>query len=209
MKKLNFLILTLILTVQIFAQDTKPAGATNTGAGAIKGRSGVYGGVNFSSIGGDSDSYSETLTGWQLGLMYCIYSTGGLFSCWVEPGYNAVGGKYSDTYGGYSLNGSVNLGYIMIPIIARFQTQMGLFGDIGVQPQILVSAKDKYNGDTFDFKDEVNGFDYGIPVGVGYEHKKKVGIGARYYFGLGNINKSSTDGKDHNKGFSIRLHFRF
>ncbi len=85
---------------------------------------------------------------------------------------------------------------------------MGLFGDIGVQPQLLVSAKDKYEGNTDDYKDYVNGFDVGVPIGVGYEYKKRVGLSARYYMGLSNINKMDTDSKDHNRVFSLRLHVR-
>jgi hypothetical protein len=207
MKKLNLLLVALVLAAQLMAQETKPAPSSPSTSSMIAGRLGFYGGINFANINGDSQSYS-TLTGWQAGIMYCIFSSGGLFSCWLEPGYNAIGAKYGDSYGGGNYSGSVALGYIMVPVIARFQSEKGLFGDIGVQPQFLVSAKDKYSGGSHDYKNYVNGFDMGIPVGVGYEYKKKFGISARYCFGITNINKMSSDGKDHNSVFSIRLHYR-
>jgi hypothetical protein len=208
MKKLNFMVLLIMLSLPLMAQES--AGAVKSSG--VKGRLGFYGGVNFANINGDSDSYDEALTGYQLGVMYCVYSSGNIFSCWLEPGYNMIGSKYNDTYdagsGTQNVNGSVNLGYIMVPVIARFQSPKGLFGDIGLQPQLLVSAKDKYDGNKDDYKDYVNSFDFGIPVGVGYEYKKKVGLSARYYMGLSNINKLDSDSKDHNSVFSLRLHVR-
>jgi Outer membrane protein beta-barrel domain len=208
MKKLSIFLILFVLTNALYSQDAGSTGGSNSSAPGVSGRLGFYGGVNFATIGGDQESYDETLTGFQLGLMYCIYSSGTIFSCWVEPGYNAIGSKYGDSYGGQTYEGSVNLGYIMVPVVARFQSEGGLFGDIGVQPQFLVSAKDKYDGGSDDFKDYVNSFDVGVPVGVGYEYKKKFGISARYYWGLSNIAKDSPDSKAYNRVFSLRLHYR-
>jgi len=202
MKKLNILVLAICLSTQLIAQDKKTESSGSSSA--VLSRMGAYGGVNFANIGGDQDSYDKSLTGWQLGLMFCMYSSGNL-ALWAEPGYTSIGSKYSDTY----VDGGVHLGYIQLPIIARFQSQSGLFGDIGLQPQLLVSAKDKFNGGSEDFKDAVNGFDFGIPIGVGYEYKKKVGLGARYYWGLTNIAKDSGGDNAFNRVFSIRLHYRF
>jgi hypothetical protein len=217
MKKLIFMLLVTLLSVQMMAQDTTmsatqpTATATSTNPPSVEAprRFGVYGGVNFANINGDSESYDEAKTGYQFGFMYCLFTTG-LLSCWVEPGYNAIGSKYNDTYsgGGGSLSGTVNLGYIMVPVVARVQTEIGLFGDIGVQPQILVSAKDKYGGSNNDYKDYVNGFDFGGVIGAGFEFRKRVGLSARYYAGFSNINKMDTDSKDHNNVFGLRLHVR-
>ncbi len=210
MKKLFLIVVVILFATQGPAQVTENQSKSNAPSRGMGGRLGFYGGINIANINGDSESYDESLTGFQLGVMYCIYSSGEKFSCWLEPGYNAIGSGYNDTYvgGNQSYNGSVNLGYIMVPVIARFQSPMGLFGDIGIQPQFLVSAKDKYDGNSDDYKDYVNGFDFGIPVGVGYEFKKRIGVSARYYLGLSNINKVDSDSKDHNNVLSFRLHIR-
>ena len=52
-------------------------------------------------------------------------------------------------------------------------------------------------------KDQMNKFDFGIPLGVGYESKNKVGIGLRVIKGLSNINKDDTY-KDHNLVYALR-----
>ncbi len=125
MKKLNIMVLLVLLSVQLTAQESTGAGA----APGVKGRLGFYGGVNMANIGGDSESYDESLTGFQLGLMYCIYSSGEIFSCWVEPGYNAIGSKYNDSYSGgggtQNFNGSVALGYIMVPAYCQVSSTHG------------------------------------------------------------------------------------
>ncbi|MBL0355839.1 MAG: hypothetical protein IPP72_02665 [Chitinophagaceae bacterium] len=50
----------------------------------------------------------------------------------------------------------------------------------------------------------MNGFDVGIPVGVGYVFAKTVGINFRYCHGLSNVNKNDP-AKDHNRVFLLRL----
>jgi outer membrane immunogenic protein len=212
MKKLISVLLVIFLSIQTMAQDTtvktsQPSTGTSAPAVEAPRRFGIYGGVNFANIGGDSESYDESKTGYQFGFMYCLFSTG-LLNCWVEPGYNAIGSKYNDVSTSGTISGTVNLGYFMVPIVARLQTDIGLFGDIGVQPQVLVSAKDKYSGYNDDYKDYVNGFDFGGLIGAGFEFRKRVGLSARYYAGFSNINKKDTDSKDHNSVFSFRLHVR-
>ena len=208
MKKTFSLLLLLFMVLLSVAQEG--SNAQKSGAFA-SGRLGAYGGVNFANIKEDDEEFNKSLTGFQLGLMYRLYSPGDLFSLWIEPGYNAIGGKYEESFEDQTYSSSVNLGYIMIPVMARFQAQNGLFGDVGVQPQFLVSAKAKFDGEPDeDIKDEINGFDFGIPFGVGYEYKKKVGIRAGYYLGLSNLVKDGgSDIQAFNRVFSIRLHFRF
>jgi len=207
MKKTFSMLVLLFMVLLSVAQE----GSNAQKSGAIAGRLGAYGGVNFANIVGDDDEGNKTLTGFQLGLMYRLYSPGDLLSIWIEPGYTAIGAKYEESFEDQTYGGSVNLGYIKIPVLARFQAQNGLFGDVGVQPQFLVSAKAKFDGEPDeDIKDEVNGFDFGIPIGVGYEYNKKIGIRAGYYFGLNNIVEDGGDNfKAFNRAFSIRLHFRF
>ena len=165
-------------------------------------RFGIYAGANFANINGDDATFSGSSTGFHAGLMWCALSTGGLLSVWLEPGYNQIGSKYdAGTSGG---SGTAKLDYIMLPIMARFQTKIGLYGEIGVQTQFLVSAK---KGGA-SFKDDVNDFDWGFPIGVGFEFRRRIGISARWYNGLTDLNKLS-GAKDHNSVVSLRLHLLF
>jgi len=210
MKKLIFMVLVLLLSLNILAQDTTmttspppPATTTTTTTSAPpteKPRKfGIYAGANFASINGDAD-FNESSTGFNAGLMYRLISTGRLLSIWLEPGYSQIGAKSKNTAGGSQ---SVKLGYLMLPIMARVQTGIGLYGEIGVQTQVLVSAK---NGSA-DIKDDVNGFDWGIPLGLGFELRNRIGISARWFTGFTDLSK--TTDKAHNSVISVRLHVLF
>jgi hypothetical protein len=152
MKKLIFMVL-VMLSTQIMAQDTTkvvtdsvattttttappPATTTASDAAEPSRRFGIYGGVNFASINGDADTDSKT--GYQLGIMFRVINRN-IFSLWLEPGYTSVGAKANSGTGGGSAD--IDLGYITIPIVARLQTDIGLYGDIGVQTQFLTNAK--------------------------------------------------------------------
>ena len=79
---------------------------------------------------------------------------------------------------------------------------------MGIQPGLLLSAKDKYEGITDDYKEYVNNFDFGIPIGVGYEFKNNLGVGIRVVPGLMNINAES-DAKDRNLVAALRVTYTF
>jgi len=216
MKKLIYMVLVIFLSMQVVAQDTtkpvttdtsmtttQPAAATTTTTSAPatekQRRFGIYAGANFANINGDAD-FNESATGFNAGLMYRLLSTGRLLSIWLEPGYSQIGDKYKNTAGGSQ---SVKLGYLMLPIMARVKTGIGLYGEIGVQTQVLVSAK---NGSA-DIKDEINGFDWGVPLGLGFELRNRIGISARWFTGFTDLSKNSD--KAHNSVISVRLHLLF
>ncbi len=211
MKKLIFMLSVLLSSFQMMAQDIAmywiflppPATTTTTTTSAPETetprRFGIYGGANFANINGDAD-YNESATGFNAGLMYCVFSTGRLLSIWLEPGYSQIGDKYSYGTGGSQ---TVKLGYIMLPIMARVKTGIGLYGEIGVQTQVLVSAK---SGDV-DIKDDINGFDWGVPLGLGYEFRNRIGISARWFTGFTDLSKDTYEA--HNSVISVRLHFLF
>jgi hypothetical protein len=85
---------------------------------------------------------------------------------------------------------------------------LGFYAEAGVQPGFLLSAKDKYNGNTYDYKDTVNSFDFGIPVGIGYIFKRRLGLNVRYIFGVYDTGKAENE-KDHNHVWALRLFYVF
>lgn len=95
------------------------------------------------------------------------------------------------------------LNYLNIPILANYYVYKGLAVKAGVQPGILLSAKE---GDE-DIKDETKGFDLSIPVGASYEYKNFV-LDARYNIGVTKGNKEGS--KSHkNSVFQITLGYKF
>ena len=97
----------------------------------------------------------------------------------------------------------VKLNYLNIPILANYYVYKGLAVKAGVQPGILLSAKD---GD-HDIKDNMKGFDLSIPVGASYEYQNFV-LDARYNIG---VTKGNKNGNRSNKNsvFQITLGYKF
>lgn len=107
-------------------------------------------------------------------------------------------------------SGNVNLVYLNFPVMYRYQSEGGFFGEIGLQPGFLLSAKDKYDGGgSEDYKDFVKGFEVGLPVGVGYKINDQISVGARGIYGLTNFDDSGSSEKDHNYLFLGTVKYNF
>ncbi|HET9823880.1 MAG TPA: porin family protein, partial [Chitinophagaceae bacterium] len=162
-----------------FAQDKKQSAHPSFG---------ILGGVTRSTIGGDNDSYSKWLIGWQAGaLMFLDFGSPSHFVFGAEANVSSEGWK-QEPPAGWSMKAT--LIYLNVPLVAQLRDPLGFYAEAGVQPGFLLSAKDKSNGVSQDIKDDLNSIDFGIPVGIGYIHKTKIGINVRYIFGVANINKA-------------------
>jgi hypothetical protein len=196
MRKIFLLLLAITASVCLFAQSKKEGARLSFG---------ILGGVTGSTITGDDASYSKLLIGWQAGvLMLADCGTPNEFVFGAEANVSSEGSKYDDIYA----SGKVVLTYLNVPLVAQLRDHLGFYGEVGVQPGFLLSAKDKYNGNSDDYKDYVNSFDFGIPLGIGYIAQKKVGINLRYIFGVSNMNKGD-NAKDHNRVWALRLFYLF
>lgn len=121
-------------------------------------------------------------------------------------GFSLQGGGYREEETGFS--GDLQLGYINLPLIYTYTSNKGLYGEIGLQPAYNIIAKDKYGGESYDFKDGVNDFDLGVPVGVGYQFKNGLCIGVRGTFGLLKMEKGS-DESTHNYIIAGMVKYQF
>ncbi len=99
------------------------------------------------------------------------------------------------------------LNYVNLPIMLRFYPDSGFYLEAGPQAGILVSARqtaeDEYDSDIENLK----GQDYGFNLGLGYKSSSVVAIGARYYFGLRDINDYEFGEKLKNGVLQISLSF--
>ncbi|WP_337059023.1 porin family protein, partial [Elizabethkingia meningoseptica] len=144
------------------------------------------------------------------------------FSIQPEVIYNDLGSKV--TFGSDNQNSySTNLGYISVPVMFQFNATPQFYLEAGPEFSFLVSAKNKLkdgNGNVAvdDWSktatDNLNTFNFGLGVGLGFNITENIGINARYTAGLTKIGKtdnpigrSYSDSK--NNVFQVGLNFGF
>ncbi len=158
-----------------------------------------YVGLNINNIIG-SESW-KTSMGPQLGVAVPLISLNESIVFRPELNLSLQGAGWDEG----SLTGRTNLWYLNVPLVMRYQHSCGFFGEAGIQPGFLISAKDKYDGDSFDYMEYMKSFDLGIPIGVGYEFGNNLGVGIRMTPGLSDI--STDDSKDRNFVITMRLSY--
>jgi hypothetical protein len=118
----------------------------------------------------------------------------------------------------------ISLGYINVPIMAKFYPVKRLALGAGIQPGFMTSAKitDAQllggKGDV-DIKNQCNTFDFSIPLSVAYESPIGLIIEARYNAGLTNVAKDAFEGggydrydkitKNKNSVFMLTIGYKF
>jgi hypothetical protein len=115
--------------------------------------------------------------------------------------YSGMGGKDND-------NATLSLGYLSIPVLAKFEFGSGFHGYAGPQLSFLLSAKAKYAGAEIDYKDQIKGSGVFGVFGLGYNVSEKVNIFGEYVAGISNLAKVTDNGtKTTADAFSIGLGF--
>lgn len=148
---------------------------------------GVIAGPNFACVVGDQAESWETKIAFHAGVLgdFAIDEKFG-----IQPGlvYSAQGADYSES----EFSGTVDLNYLNIPVIGTYEVANGLTVKAGPQLGILLSAKDKEDGEPeMDVKDFVKSTDIGVNVGLGYELANGLNFNATYNFGLTDLNDDS------------------
>ena len=110
----------------------------------------VAGGVQTSWIGGDSPSWTSGLIGGQVGVGAHIANLNDQIGFRGELNLSMMGSNYDDSEYG---KGHANLMYLNLPLVLRYLLESGFYGELGIQPGLLLSAKDHYEGQSEDFKD--------------------------------------------------------
>jgi hypothetical protein len=159
----------------------------------------AYGGLNINNIMG-SESWKPSL-GPQLGVAVPLISCNESMVLRPELSLSLQGAGWDED----EWTGRTNLWYLNVPLVMRYQHSSGFFGEAGIQPGFLLIAKDKYDGESYDYKEYMKSFDLSIPIGVGYEFKNNLGVGIRVTPGLLDI--STDDSKDRNFVIAMRLSY--
>lgn len=166
------------------------------GQGAPKPIVGAKGGINLANIGGDETDnkvklaphvgmYSEVFFDYFLMLQAEILLS---FQGHAAPS---------------EFDNKLNLTYLNIPVMARYNLGYNLNVHAGVQFGFLLSAKRIYQDFESDVKDQFKGMELGLPIGVGYDlMDRKINVTVRYIIGLNNISDNSIQTL-HNNVFQI------
>lgn len=195
------------LLVVLFAFTASPAMGQMNGVDI---KPGIRAGFNSASFGGDTDEFAEALsdagldadvdTGRRSGFLvggFAIIDFGGPFAIQPEVRYiqRGYGVDVSVSFQGQeqTVEGSINLSYIDIPILARFKFPSG-----GITPHVIagptvgfnLNAESEFDDETEDISDGVSGTDFGLEFGAGVDFGLGAGtvtVDARYGLGLTDV----------------------
>ena len=177
------------ITVIFLVLATMMAGSQAYSQGAPKPIFGAKGGFNFANIGGETDNKMKTAF------------HAGVYSEVFFDYFLMMQAELLLSYQGHApfddqpFSSSLNLWYINLPVMARYNIGYNINVHAGFQIGFLLSAKSKYNdsalGD-FNVKDQFKGVDFGLPLGVGYDlMDRKISITARYIIPINNVSKDA------------------
>jgi len=162
---------------------------------------GVKAGLNSSTFTGDTDDDTKSKIGFNLG-GFAEIKISDKFAVQPELLYSTQGAKFDE--------GSTTLGYINIPVMAKFFVAESLSLEAGPQIGFLTSAKSKFDGVSVDVKDELKSVDFGLNFGLGYDFTPNVYAGFRYNLGLSNIvDAKGDDDEIKNSVLSLSIGYKF
>jgi opacity protein-like surface antigen len=152
--------------------------------------------LNVATLTGDVEDASS-LIGFQVGA-FAEIKVSEKFAVQPELMYSAQGASFD--------YGDSQLGYLNIPVMAKYYVAKSFSLEAGPQIGFLLSAKD--DGD--DIKDDLSSTDFGFNFGAGYDFTENLSAGLRYNLGLTNlIDIEGFDSTAKNGVFSVSLGYKF
>ncbi len=162
---------------------------------------GLKGGVNISDIEADGPAILSSRVGFHGGGLAHIHMSD-RFAIQPELLYSNQGADIDISDEKYKL------GYINVPVMFQYMFKNGFRLQTGPQVGFLVKAtRDDGNTET-DIKDNLETVDFAWSAGLGYITKSRLGIDARYNFGITDI-AESPGVKYQNRVFQIGLFYQF
>jgi len=164
--------------------------------------------LNVASLTGDVDNASS-LIGFQIG-GFAEIKISEKFAIQPELMYSAQGVKENILGEEFT----TKLGYINIPVMAKYYVAKSFSLEAGPQIGFLTSAitKAEENGVSVevDVKDYTSSVDFGFNFGAGYDFTEKLFGGLRYNLGLSNVSDVPYDDSSaKNSVFSVSLGYKF
>ena len=168
---------------------------------------GVKGGLNVATLSNTAQGNTDTvLLGFHVGV-FGEFKVTDKFAVQPEILFSTQGNKSKssqDFGGGFSSSSEdkTKLGYLNIPVMAKFYVTDDFSIEAGPQIGFLMSAKSEdtttdvgggpttTTSSTTDVKDKLNSVDFGLNFGLGYNIGANIVVGARYDLGLNDIQKT-------------------
>ncbi|MEO1053656.1 MAG: porin family protein [Bacteroidota bacterium] len=150
-----------------------------------QGKFGFKAGANLATIGGDARNADS-----KLGLHAGMTVRTPINDQWATQ-FDVV---YSVQGDQSSLSSDIrsNYNYLNVPFVFKFYPEAGFNVQAGVQAGILVAANTNLFGTKRDIRNDLSTFDFGIPVGLGYDFDQGFGLDFRYFLGLTNTNPNAS-----------------
>ena len=159
---------------------------------------GVKGGLNVSNVGGEDTDGNKAKLGFYAGGFVNV-AVAESFSIQPELVFSLQGAKFDD-------DAKINMSYLNIPVLARYTTRSGFFGETGPQLGFLMSAKQKGDGGSANVKDYFKKTDFSWAFGVGYLSQSNIGVNARFNLGLSKLDEDG-EAKVFNRVFQVGLFY--
>jgi hypothetical protein len=219
MKKLITLILSVVLTVPVFAQNKTHSKFSHFN---MEHYYGIRLGLNIASLSSETVDFDmDSRTGLAIGGIFGFQLANNM-PLWLETGlyYSEKGGKthvlYADPLNPNlerSQKVTTRLCYLQLPVVVKYAFELA--DEFTVQPflggylSLGIGGKTKYYGERISEKsfNNFNRFDSGLRLGCGAEYKM-VYAELGFDFGLANINKGDFDAV-HTRNFFINAGVNF
>ena len=171
MKKLFLMAVMMAATITASAQQP-------TGSWSITPKVGI----NLANLAGDVSNNSI-----KVGL------TAGAEAMYQITPLIAVSGGVMYSVQGCNGSGDTKLSFdfLNIPLLANFFVAPNFALKVGLQPGIVLSAKEKHDKAEYDWKDNMQTLDFSVPIGASYKISDFV-IDARYNLGIAKVNKGNS-----------------
>jgi hypothetical protein len=158
-----------------------------TGALMAQGISGgIKAGLNFANQTYEASGFSISPDG-RTSFHAGVFATINMGTIGIQPEllYNSVGSKFDDDV--------TKINYLTLPVMVRVNFAKVFNIHAGPQFGFLLSAKNEFDGDTEDIKDQLKGLDLGLGIGAGLDLPMGVTASVRYCLGLSDINDTEGD----------------
>lgn len=165
---------------------------------------GIKGGLNLYNIENENDVKYDRNIGYHIGMLLHIHLAS-KFGIQPELLYSAQGAKFDSALGEVTLK----LAYVNVPVMVQYMFDNGFRFELGPQIGFLAKANSELNSSETDIKDDLNGIDIAVGVGLGYINLPTgFGVDARYNYGLTNINENGNS-SSYNRGFQFGVFYQF
>jgi hypothetical protein len=171
--------------------------------------SGIKAGANLYTlkVKGQQDVSTSMRTNFHAGIFYNV-PLGGIFSLQPELLFSAEGADFESS----TAKTETKLNYFSIPVMIQLNTKARFFVETGPALGIMVRGRETVTTSAaeskLDLKKQIKKTNFQWGGGLGYK-MKKVGIYARYYFGISDLAKEGLRAETKSNGVQVGLSWSF